>query len=909
MLEHLVFTGTANFPELPELDYTVQRLGAHSNAHTNFDETVYNVDLPNTDDETVQTIFAVLRDMADGALLTDEKVEIERGIVLSEDRSGDSVEWQIILDQLEFLLPDHRLSQRIPMGDRDVIQTVPRQRIKDYYDQFYVPQHITLVVVGDMMAFDMQNLVQDYFGDMERPEVVGQKYPPMGTIPKGHGFRVAAMSEGEVVDDDLWLTHIKPWKIEVDSIAYRTKHLPLILANYMIGDRFDTLSRQEGTPIKYGYAGRDNFVHYLDWGDIVVVAKHGRWEEAVSILEQETRRAVEYGFTKFELRDVKARIVSYYEDRVLAQDSRESSSLSWRLTNTINGLGIFATPETDLDVLMEILETSINLDVINKTFRDYWSTKDLTLFLTTKEEVNEETEAKLKNLYLESQKVKIDPPEEREQIMWGYTDFGPSGTVVSDAMIDDLQIRQLTLSNAIRVNMKYTDFDAGYLYVVARFGTGRLEQPPRPWFDTFTEYVMDYGGLGKHSYDEVDKIFADNSVWVGFWVNADDFDVSTEIVADDLLPALQLMVATIMDPGYREEAVREYKADISADMNRLRHRLGGAMQYVKEWLWGNDPRFGVPTEDELMAFTSDDVRSWLEDHLSTSSIELSLVGDFDMDAAIPDILSTFGALPQRDAAPAMVGEEARTITLPTTPAHQTFTYENTQIDQASAVVAFPIPHIEQDRSVNRRIQILADVLSNRLFDRIREELGESYSPWAQEEASMVFRRGIIYSESEGESSVTKKTSKHMIEIAQFIASTLSDDEVLRAMKLKETDLADSLLDNSHWLYRVVWQCQEKPYVLDWARERDADFASITLEEIRSLAAQFLVPSNALRIDVMPEGGAGGGEESRGNEGARRLLPRHRARRGLAAKNAKRNGRKERMKAKHRQEREAAGALM
>jgi hypothetical protein len=148
----------------------------------------------------------------------------------------------------------------------------------------------------------------------------------------------------------------------------------------------------------------------------------------------------------------------------------------------------------------------------------------------------------------------------------------------------------------------------------------------------------------------------------------------------------------------------------------------------------------------------------------------------------------------------------------------------------------------------------------------------------------------------------------MIEIAQFIASTLSDDEVLRAMKLKETDLADSLLDNSHWLYRVVWQCQEKPYVLDWARERDADFASITLEEIRSLAAQFLVPSNALRIDVMPEGGAGG-EESGGNEGARRLLPRHRARGGLEAKNAKRNGRKEQMKAKHRREREAAGALM
>uniref|UniRef100_A0A7S0FNT2 Peptidase M16 N-terminal domain-containing protein n=1 Tax=Minutocellus polymorphus TaxID=265543 RepID=A0A7S0FNT2_9STRA len=911
MLEHLVFTGTKNFPELSELEYAFQRLGAHSNAYTSFDETVYNVDLPDTDAETTDQIFRIFRDFADGALLTEEKVEIERGIVLAEDRSSDSVEWQIFLDQMEYLLPDHRLADRIPIGEREAIKTVPRQRIKDYYDQFYVPEHTTMIVVGDMMTFEMQKLIKDSFDDMEQPEVVGEKYPEMGTIPKGHGFQVKAFSEKEVVDDDLWLTAIKPWEVEVDSKAYRAKHLPLILANFIIGDRFDVLSRMEGTPIKSGYAGRDNMFNYLDWGDIVLIAKHGRWEEAVSILEQETRRAVEHGFTKFEMRDVKARILSFYEDMVLMKDSRESSALSWDLIDTINSLFVFATPETDLQVLEEGL-AQISLDDINKEFQDYWSTKDLTLFLTTKEEVDEDTEEALKRLYLESQEVKVDPPKEREQIVWAYTDFGPSGTVVSDTMIEDLDIRQLTLSNNIRVNMKYTDFDAGYVHLVARFGTGKLEQPPRPWFDKFTEFVMDYGGLGEHSYDDVDKVFADNSVWVGFWVNGDDFDVSTEVIADDLLPALQLMAASITDPGYRDEAVREYKADISADMNRLRHRLEGALEFVEEYLWGNDPRFGVPTEEELTGFTSDDVREWLEDHLASSFIELSLVGDFDLDDALPDILRTFGALPERDAAPIDVGEEAREISLPSTPSHETFTYES-QIDQASAIAAFPIPHIEMDMSQNRRIQILTNVLSNRLFDRIREELGESYSPYAVEEASTVWRRGVIYSESEGESSVTKKTSKHMIEIAQFIASTLSDDEFVRAMKLKETNLADSLLDNSYWLYNVMWDSHQNPHKLDWARERDADYASISLEEIRSLAAQFLVQSNALRIDVMPEGTGGEetGEAETGDgdaDGTRRLLPRHR-RRQLDTNDTKQRGGTAKMKAKLHKGRKANFALL
>ena len=364
-----------------------------------------------------------------------------------------------------------------------------------------------------MTTSEMEKLIENYFDDMEQPETTGEKYPAMGTIPKGHGFQVAAFSEKEVVDDDLWLTRVKPWEAEVESRAYRAKHVPLALANYIIGDRFDILSRIEGTPLKGGYAGRDNMMNYLDWGDIVLIAKHGRWEEAVSILEQETRRAIKYGFTEFEVRDVKARLLAYYEALVLNKDSRESTGLSWDLLDTLNGLSVFATPETDLEVMQESLQQT-SLDDINKAFRDYWGTKDLTLFLTTKEELNESTEETLKELYLESQKVKVDPPEQREQIVWAYTDFGPAGTVVSDTTIEDLKIRQLTLSNNIRVNMKYTDFDAGYVDVVARFGTGKLEQPPRPWFDKFTEHVMDYGGLGKHSWEEIDKIFADNSVWV-----------------------------------------------------------------------------------------------------------------------------------------------------------------------------------------------------------------------------------------------------------------------------------------------------------------------------------------------------------------------------------------------------------
>ena len=78
------------------------------------------------------------------------------------------------------------------------------------------------------------------------------------------------------------------------------------------------------------------------------------------------------------------------------------------------------------------------------------------------------------------------------------------------------------------------------------------------------------------------------------------------------------------------------------------------------------------------------------------------------------------------------------------------------------------------------------------------------------------------------------------------------DELDRALKPLFSQLKQSLRDNKYWLNTVISQCQLDPKRLDLARERDADYASITVKEINALAKKYLKAENALLIGIKPK---------------------------------------------------------
>jgi zinc protease len=260
--------------------------------------------------------------------------------------------------------------------------------------------------------------------------------------------------------------------------------------------------------------------------------------------------------------------------------------------------------------------------------------------------------------------------------VFDYTDFGKPGTVATRKEVSDLGITQLVLSNKVRVNLKRTDFEQGKIRLLARIGGGKLTQPKdMPMLDAFASAVFEGGGLGKHSNDELQQILAGKNVSSSLAIGEDAFTMGGTTTPADFVTQCQLMCASITDPGYREEALWQFQKAIPVLYQELKHTPAGPQQEMEGWLHGGDSRFTLAPMEKLASYTIDDAKKWLTPELTKGYLELTIVGDFEIDKILPDILSTFGALPPRAATPPLL-TEARKVKFPNAPGEKTFTYES-----------------------------------------------------------------------------------------------------------------------------------------------------------------------------------------------------------------------------------------
>jgi zinc protease len=853
-LEHMVFNGSKSYSAadlIPKMQRLGIAFGAHANAYTSFDETVYMLDLPDLSPETLKLGFTVMRDFGDGALLATEEIERERGVIISEKISRDSVGSRIMEQQFAEILPDSLITRRFPIGTEEVIKSAPRERFTDLYSRFYTPQRMTFIVVGDIDPAEMQGTIQATFASMTNPAAPGEN-PDLGPIKQPEGIATAVFADQELTSTDVSLTLVRPYQPKPDTAATRAERTTLGIAHSIIGRRFERLSKVEGSAIASGSASHNNLFNHIELGSFDVTAADDRWQDAVPVLEQEFRRALEHGFTGAELAEAKSNLLNAYEQQVKQKATRKSDGIATVLARSINDNTVFSDPATDLELARTALD-SITLESVHAAFRKFWDAPGYHLILTAKNKP-ENARQDLAAIFEESRGKPVEAPAQRESIPFGYTDFGKPGTVASRKEVADLGITQLVLSNQVRVNLKPTDFEKGKIRLLARIGSGKLTQPKdMPMLDSFAAAVFEGGGLGKHSNDELQQILAGKNVASTFAIGDDAFTLTGATTPADFTTQTRLMVASLTDPGYREEGLWQFQKAAPMMYQQLKHSPAGPQQEMESWLYGGDSRFTIAPPGKLASYTIDDAKKWITPELAEGYLELTVVGDFETDQILPDLLATFGALPTRAAAPPAL-PDARKIKFPNAPAAKTFTYES-KVSQAVASTLWKTAGLRGNQKEFRRLNILGEIYGDRLREEIREKLGASYSPNAGASGSDALDGvGYLIGQSIGKPEDLDLLLKTMRDLADELSNNgATADELDRALKPTLGQLEKSLRDNTYWLNTVLSQSQSDPKRLELARTRDADYRSITLEEINALAKKYLKAENAMLVSIKPAG--------------------------------------------------------
>ena len=851
-LEHMAFNGSEHYAPGSLVKY-FQRMGmsfgGDTNANTWFDRTLYLQELPNTSSETLAEGLRVFSDFAGSLMLKPDQIDKERGIVLSEKRTRDSVGYRISRATQKFLLGGSLFEVRDVIGQTEVLEQAQSDRFVDYYNTWYRPELMSVIVVGDVDATVVEKQIIATFSPLA-PRAPARPLPDLGKLPTAAGLRVFNHFESEAPDTDVTIAAVTPHGRDPDTAARQLRDLPRQLANAMINRRLAVLAKKEGAPfIGGGTNVSDRFGFYRE-AAISLTCKADQWAAALGVAEQELRRAIEFGFQLAELKEVAARQLNALEQAVKTAPTRHSNSIADELAQSLLDREVYTAAADDLALLKPALEKLTVADCLT-ALHEAWSPASRAVLVTGNAKIEGDASAAITAAYTKAHAATVSAPATEADTPWAYTHFGAPGEIAKREHIDDLDITLLTFKNGVRLNLKKTDFEANRIRIGLRLGTGELTLPKsQPGLGTYAGAIFTAGGLGQHSADDLRRILAGKTVGAGFGFAGDALTSGGTTNRADLLLELQLIAAHITDPGYRPEAARQAKKGLEQVYLNFEHTAAGPFTLeVASLLANGDHRFGLPPKDEMFKRDTDEVKAWLAPQLAHGAIEIAIVGDIDLDAAIAAVAETLGALPPREAKPAL--DELRKVSFPAEPFTKDYIIQS-KIPKAEIRVYWPTTD-GRDIKRARRLSMLANVLSDRLRVKVREELGDAYSPGAGSNTSETyFGYGYFVAGTTVEPAKTKFVNDIIIALADDMAQHgITEDELERAKKPVLTSLRESARTNQYWLGSVLGRAQERPEVLDWCRTRYADNEAITKADLDALAKQYLSASRASRVAVGP----------------------------------------------------------
>ncbi len=847
-LEHMAFNGSKNVPE-GEMIKILERyglaFGPDTNAFTSFDQVQYQLDLPSVEEEVIDTGIFIMRETAGNLLLDSDAIDRERGVIKSEERARDTYGLRNLINQIEFLAPDTILGDRLPIGDLDVIATAPRERFLDIYNKYYRPERVTFVMVGDFDASEIEAKIKDKFSDWEGVGEDGGD-PNLGSVSTDRGLQANFFYDPDV-PTTISLNYVKPYEKRADTSEKRKEDLILSIGNGIVSRRLTKLARQEDAPFLGGSAGNQGFFNAAEVSSIDLTATPETWEAALGVAEQELRRAIEHGFLESELKEQLANIRTGIENSVDRADTRDSTALASQLANAINDVRVFTTPQSGLDRFNAYAD-DITLEVVHKAFVEQWQGTDPLIHMSNNVEIDGAAE-KILTTYRASTDVVVDAPEETGSSEFGYADWGAPGEIVMDERIEDLDIRTIKFANNVRLNVKKTDFEEGVVRASLRVGAGELEMADAPdGLNVLADNFYTAGGLGKHSADELQTLLAGKTVSPGFGVGVDSFGAYGRTNADDLMLQMQLWAAFLTDPGFRPEGEAQWKQAIAVFMPQLDATPAGiAQRDVSRILANGDIRFGFGSETDLGARTYAELKPYLERAASEGAIEIAIVGDVDEDAAISAVASTFGALPERRAE-ALPFNDARNVTF--AESREPVSLKHAGLEKQAMAMTYWKADDGFDHKSSATQDLLRAVMRLKLTDKLREELGATYSPRAGNTSSEVFPGyGYISASSEVEPTDVELVHAAIDEIASEMAKgSITEDELQRARKPILEGMEEAEEDNGSWI-GLIDEAQSLPGDLDRWRKDEAVYQSVTVDELTAAAARYFTPENTLRISI------------------------------------------------------------
>ena len=851
--EHMAFNGSTHFRKHELVSYLQSiglKFGADLNAYTGFNETVYILPIPTDKPENIEKGFLVLEDWAQGVSFNDDDIDLERSIVLEELRLGKGAQDRMNKVLLPKIFSGSQYAKRLPIGTEESLNGFRFAAIKRFYKDWYRPNLMAVVVVGDIDVAAAQTLVVAHFGKLKNPDNERPRTYPV--ITARSESEAVVVTDSEATNNSIMIRYPVQAAPEVATLGDYRQSIVEQLFDTMLGQRMQELTQQANPPFVGGGSGVSRLAPgYRSFQSGALLGRLGI-APAADALVQENERVRQFGFGEAELdrskKDTLRNVEQAFAEREKTDSARyaEEYLRNFLERETIPGI------DNELAYTRMLLPT-IGLPDVNAFARSVIPEKSAKLVIYTgsdKPGSDTPTEPGLLASVVQAEQLTVAAKVEKTVATSLMATPPTGGSVVAQRKNAVLGVTEWDLSNGVKVILKPTDFKNDEIVLSAmRFGGQSLFGQADMYNAGYASSAIASMGLGEFSPTELQKMLSGKVVSVNAGLGGLFDVVSASSSTADLETMLQLLALKFGSP---RQDLALFQSFITRSQDAARNATARPESVfadaIQTAVFSAHPRLWLtPRPSNFDHLSVDRMRSIYQARFSSAKgMTFVLVGSFTPDAIRPLIAKYLASLPTPDVPAAYADLGVR-------PVSGVVKKEVRSGSEAKSTVSItfsgPAAYSEEEQL---RLSALVEVLNIKIIEVLREKLtliygGGMHGALVRDPYAHFSLRLSLPCAPENVDTVIAAAFGEIRKIQE------SGAEALDLAKVKQnwlTKYPQDLRENRFWLGELqtadLYKTQPAA-LLNYEKQ----VAAITVEDVKAAAQRYLKRDNYVQVVLYP----------------------------------------------------------
>ena len=849
-MEHMNFNGTKNFKKNELVDYLQSigvKFGAHLNAYTSFDETVYILPIPSEDPEKLEKGFQILEDWAHNALLTNEEIDNERGVVLEEYRLGKGADERMMQKYLPKVLYGSKYAKRLPIGTKENLETFDYESIKRFYKDWYRPDLMAIMAVGDVDVETLEEKIKMHFGKIPSPE--NPRPREIFNLPNHEETFIAIESDKEAMFSRVQIMFKDNDVSKEDKTLNEYRHSIIeSLFSQMINNRLDELRNSENPPFVYGYS-----YHGGTWAktkdayqSFAMTSETGQLNALKTLLE-ENERVRKFGFNSGEFERAKKDIISRLEKSFKDKDKTESKRIIGEYVRNFLSNDPIPGIEWEYNFNKTQLPT-ITLDEVNNLITDYIKENNRVVVITgpEKEGVTKVTEDQITELLNTVKNTDLKPYDDAEMANSLITNLPAIGGITDMVKDEKLGTTTLTLSNGATVTYKITDFkNDEILFDAFSYGGTSLYSDEEFKATTFANRGLTEAGVNGFNKVDMGKMLSGKIVNVRPSISNISEGFSGSSTPKDFETLFQLTHLYFTALNKDDKAFSSYLNKQKAFLGNL---LASPQIYFQiemgKFMNGKNPRYtGFPTPEKLDEANYDlAYQKYKERFADAGDFKFYFVGNIDEKKLIEYSAKYLANLPTTNSKEMYKVTDYR----PLSGAHEKIVEKGT--DPKSSVQIRYQGETEYNAEEAYALKSLSEVLTIKLIEKLREEEGGVYGVGARASISKIPYGWYNFTISFpcGPENVNKLKTAALAEVQKIIENGPTDEDLAKVKEAQILEHKEDIKENKFWLSLIKdvdYESKNPSEVFEFENK----VTNLTKEDIQNVAKKYLTKGAIIGI--------------------------------------------------------------